>query len=679
MTDSSGQAQSDALPPPLVVDVRAGSLDHLLSQEWLLANRLGAYASSTAAGCNARRYHGLLIAATMPPVGRFNTLSTVMEQLTVGAEAFELATNEFAGTFSPRGVACLAEFRNDVAPTFVYRGKDWELVKQILLADAANAVAIRYTWHGPAARLNLWPFVSLRDFHALRKTSEPHQMTFQSLAPGRISVQDRMQNHDALFLDGGPSHFEPKPQWWYRFTYRIDIARGQDGFEDLYSPGHFAGTIADGQPLQLTASLRDPVPVDFDATYDRRRRHLEALAKSVADAGDEAARRLAVASDAFVVQRSFPNAHSSATIVAGYPWFADWGRDTFISLPGLLLATGRFEQAQAVFRTFAGSIAHGLIPNRFDDYATSAHYNSIDASLWFVVAADRYLEATGDRDFWRNVLMPACHSILSSYQDGTLFDIRADADGLLIGGSRHTQLTWMDAALGQEVVTPRHGKAVEVNALWHSALRIMADRCRGVDAAMSGHYAHLADLVGPTFAQTFWNAELGWLYDCISDNWPDASLRPNQVLAVSLPHCPLSPAQQQAVVRAVAEKLLTPYGLRTLSPDDSRYRRRYGGSWESRDRAYHQGTVWAWLMGPFIEAYLKAEGAKPLTVAQARKWLEPFDAHLREAGLGTVSEIFDGDPPHHPNGCIAQAWSVGEVLRAKLLVAAAERQARDQK
>ena len=676
MNGASVQSSDSPLPPPIVVAIKGGDLDRLLTQEWLTANSLGAYASSTAVGCNTRRYHGLLIAATLPPVGRVATLSTVMEHLTVGEETFELATNEFTGSFSPRGVAHLAEFRNDVAPTFVFRGRGWELVKEVLLADAANAVAIRYTWRGPAARLCLWPFVALRDFHGLRKTSEPHQMTFQALTPNRISVQDRMQQQQALFLDAQDANFEPRPQWWYRFCYRTDIGRGMDGYEDLYSPGNFFRDLADGQTVQLTASLKDPLPVDFDRTLDRRRRRLETLAHSVAGKGDETARRLAVASDAFVVQRSFPNAPPTATILAGYHWFADWGRDTFISLPGLLLATGRFEQARAVFRTFAGSIAHGMVPNRFDDYATTAHYNSIDASLWFVIAADRFVEATGDRTFWRDVLMPACHAILSSYHDGTLFDIRADADGLLCGGSHHTQLTWMDAALGKEVVTPRHGKAVEINALWHSAHCIMADRCRGVDDALADHYANAAALIGPAFARTFWNAELGWLYDCISDNWPDASLRPNQVLAVSLPHCPLSLSHQQSIVRVVTEKLLTPYGLRTLSPDDSRYRRQYGGSWETRDRAYHQGTVWAWLIGPFIEAYLKVEGPTPFTLAQAHRWLEPFDAHLREAGLGTISEVFDGDAPHTPGGCIAQAWSVAEVLRAKLLVTDLERQLR---
>ncbi len=703
MTDPTTSSAA-VLPPPIDFDCRGKDADLLLSHEFLQANSIGAYASSTIAGCNARRYHGLLIAATLPPVGRLVTLSTVMEQLGLGDEAFDLATNEFPDTFSPRGMDYLVEFRNDIAPTFIYQVGQAMLKKEILLAEAANAVAVRYTLSGaPSARLTLWPFAAMRDFHTIRRVHEPHQMTF-SVSNGRVVVQDRMVKQDALYLWCPQGQFEAKAQWWYRFRYRIDVGRGQEGFEDLYTPGSFAVEMADGQSVQLTASLRDPINVDFETTLSARRQRMAALVADVArpaapaapscgavsttrtgprkdlqaampsqlppqDRESESISHLAMATDAFVVQRSFPNSPPSTTILAGYHWFADWGRDTFISLPGLLLATGRFEQARQVFRTFAGSIQHGMVPNRFDDYSMTAHYNSIDASLWFIIAAERYVQATGDLKFWREHLLGACHTILDSYQQGTLFDIHADADGLLMGGSHRTQLTWMDAALGEEVITPRHGKAVEVNALWHSAHRIMADRCRGIDNQLASHYAQQADLIGPAYVKAFWNNELGWMNDCISDNWPDASLRPNQILAVSLPHSALSAQQQSAVVRIVTQRLLTPMGLRTLSPDDSRYRRKCGGSWESRDRAYHQGTVWAWLMGPFMEAYLKVEKAKPFALAQAKKWLERMDEHLSEAGIGYISEVFDGDPPHNPGGCIAQAWSVAEVLRIKLLIA----------
>ena len=663
-------------PPPLVVRCQGQDLDGLLNKEWLLANRIGAYASSTVIGCNTRRYHGLLIATANPPVGRVMTLSTVMEQVELDGGVYELSANEFPDAFAPRGWEHLVEFVNDAAPRFVYRLGPAELTKEIMLADTANALVIRYTLRGASAKLRPTPLAAMRDYHGLRKANEPHQMIFQQRHGGLI-LQDRLHGQCDLHIVVADGLFQPAPLWWYRFLYRQDLSRGQDGFEDLYCPGSFLCELADGQSRQLTACLNQPTAVDFDTAVARRRERAAELADSVGPTTDLATRRLAMASDAFIVQRSFPNAPPSTTILAGYHWFADWGRDAFIALPGLLLETARFESARQVFRTFASAMSEGMIPNRFDDYSSSAHYNSIDASLWFIIAAERYVQATGDMKFWQGVLMPAANAILTAYHVGTRFDIRADADSLLTGGSRKTQLTWMDAALGDEVVTPRQGKAVEVNALWHSAHQIMARRCAGNNDRMAFHYAHLAELIGPAMVRAFWNDSARCLYDCITDGRADASIRPNQILAVSLPYSALSATQQAAVVATVSDHLLTPMGLRTLSPFDGRYRRRYGGSWESRDRAYHQGTVWAWLIGPFIEAYLKVNDGSFPALAQATRWLEAFDAHLGEAALGFINEIFDGDPPHEPRGCVAQAWSVAEVLRAKRLIAraAAERKA----
>jgi predicted glycogen debranching enzyme len=308
----------------------------------------------------------------------------------------------------------------------------------------------------------------------------------------------------------------------------------------------------------------------------------------------------------------------------------------------------------------------GMIPNRFDDYAQAAHYNSIDASLWFVLAADRYVQASGDEAAWARELAGPVERIVQSYHDGTMFDIRADADGLITGGSDQTQLTWMDVKLAGIPVTPRHGKCVEVNALWHTALRIAERRCAdGPRARMFGDWAkQVANAFGPTF----WNEQMGYLYDCVMGQWKDGTLRPNQVIAVALPDCPLPIDQQRAVVKAVQDALLTPVGLRSLSPYDSRYRGRFGISLESRDKAYHQGMVWGWLIGPFIEAHLRVNYFSDTAKVQARQWLGGFEAHLQEAGLGNISEVFDGDNPHAPGGCIAQAWSVAEVLRAKRLI-----------
>ena len=654
------------LPEPITVDCANRTTEDLLTTEWLLTNRIGAYASSTVLGCNVRRYHGLLVAATRPPVGRIVILSSVMETLCVGDEAWELATNEFPDAFAPLGRLYLRQFRNDVAATFVYQVGPTTLTKQIALAADENAVVIRYSLTGLGGSLHLRPFVALRDYHHLRRVDQPHQIDVYPAGAG-IAVRDGMRPVPTAYLRGVASAFERQEQWWYRFSYRKDIARGQEGLEDLCTPGVFHYDLADGGSCEFSASLSESPP-DFAAAEAGRRARLTGLARSQGPAADESVRRLAMATDAFVVRRSFPESEPSTTIVAGYPWFADWGRDAFVALPGLLLATGRFGEAREVFSTFARFLAGGLVPNRFDDYSTTAHYNSIDASLWFILAAQRFLAASGDMDFWRDTLLPTAQAILTAYREGTSFGIHADADGLIVGGGPRTQLSWMDVALGDEVVTPRHGKPVEVNALWYCAHRFMGEACRGIDDALARFCADEAGRIGPAFARAFWNGAAGCLYDCIGPDAPDGSIRPNQIFAVSLPYSPLSRQQQADVVRVVTRELLTPMGLRTLSPRDGRYRRRYGGSWESRDRAYHQGTVWAWLMGPFIDAYLKVEAYKPFALAQAAKWLQAFDGHLNEVGLGTIGEIFDGDPPHRAKGCIAQAWSVAEILRAKRLV-----------
>jgi len=655
--------------PALAPIVVAGDepLHGMLSKEWLRANRIGAYASSTPAGCNTRRYHGLLVAATVPPVGRLCALSSLGEQVEVNGQRYDLATNEFDGTFAPRGVDGLVEFRDDVAATFIYRVGGLELTKEVLLAERDNAVAIRYTLRGGAARMTLWPFAALRDFHGLRRVHQPHQMTFESMPHG-VVIKDLPRVKHTLHIVCPGSRFTASPQWWYRFVYRADLERGQDGIEDLYTPGSLTVGLSDGRPCQVTASLDGPTTVEFDTTLARRRERLTELDNALGDNADETARRLAVASDSFVVQRDFPDTPPQPTILAGFHWFADWGRDTFIALPGLLLETGRHDQARGVFRLFARSIKDGLVPNRFDDYSHAAHYNSLDASLWFMLAGERYLQATGDTGFFRDVLLPAMRQILTAFTNGTAFNIHADSDGLLTGGDESTQLTWMDAKLGGEAITPRHGKSVETNALWVAAHEIFARRIQPLDAKLSAEYAARYEQIGRAFVNAFWYEQGGYMFDVITHGKPDASVRPNQIIAAALPQVPLSTAQRASVVRVVREHLLTPLGLRTLSPVDRHYRPQCAGTWEQRDRAYHQGTVWPWLIGFFIEAYLLAEGRSDETLAQARSFLDAFDDHMRQSGLGFINEIADGNGPHTPRGCIAQAWSVAEVLRAKRLV-----------
>ena len=659
-------ASDESLPAPLSVSCTDAPLDELLGKEWLIANGVGAYASSTVVGCNTRRYHGLLVAASKPPVGRIMALSAVVETLTVDGHTVGLGTNEFFGAFSPAGWTLLETFIDDVAPRFVYRVGEMQLIKEVLLAEAENAVAVRYTLTGGRAELRLRPLAAMRDYHHVRSSGSADHL-FHTLVEGGIAVQDRDTLGHALFVTSPDAPFQSDPQWWRRFRYRADIARGHDEPEDLYAPGVFSCELADGVSCLLVGSLDEPGHVQFDTALRRRRDRLNSLAASV-ESNDLTTRRLAIATDAFIVRRAIEGSPASTTILAGYPWFADWGRDAFVALPGLLLATKRFESARGVFRTFAASMADGLIPNCFGEEGVGAGYNSIDASLWYIIAAERYLAATDDMAFWQSDLLSTTLTILRAYADGTRYDIRADRDGLLTGGTEKTQLTWMDAATADGAITPRHGKAVEVNALWYAAHAIVAERCRGLDESTAAQYTDLTNNIGAAFVEQFWNPLAGCLYDHLAGGRASSAVRPNQILAVSLPYSPLPHEQQQAVVGIVERQLLTPYGLRTLASNQRGYRGRYEGDTNQRDAAYHQGTVWPWLLGPFIEAYLKVHGANPAAMGRAWQWLGAFDAHLLEAGLGSISEIFDGDRPQEPKGCFAQAWSVGEILRVRLMI-----------
>jgi len=660
-------SKTNATPDPIEIDCRNRSVDELERLEWLVTNKLGSYASSTVLGANTRRYHGLLVASTAPPVGRQVVLSVLCESAHRGPTTLEMSSYQFAGAVSPAGSENLVRFVNDVAPTWVFAGDDITVTRQLTLADGANTLAVRYKVDAPGpVVLSIRPLAALRDFHVLRQASKPHQLLF-SREGGGVRVEDRQRGSEPLWIGCEGATFVDEPQWWYRFRYPVDIQRGQEGLEDLYSPGAFEVACEPGRWVRLLAACQRTEGFDFETNIVERRRRREELAAAVGSDADETTRRLAAACDDFVVTRRAPSG-PSATILAGYHWFADWGRDSFIALPGVALLTGRFDKARQILDTFAHAIRDGMIPNRFDDYGGSPHYNSIDASLWFILAVDRYINASGDVDSWRQEFVGPVRSILQSYHDGAQFNIHAGASGLLVGGSSNTQLTWMDVKFNDQAITPRHGMAVEINALWLEAMHIAAARCRGLDAEAADHYTAEADRIAKAFTGTFWNDEAGCLYDCITPEGPDPALRPNQIIAVAMPHCPLSADRQQRVVQVVIDNLLTPLGLRTLAPSAKLYRGRYGGSWESRDRAYHQGTVWAWLMGPLVQAYLRVNDFSDDARRQAAKWLEPFDEHLLDAGLGTISEIFDGDPPHAPRGCIAQAWSVAEVLRAKMMV-----------
>ena len=656
------------------VSVPGRSLDDLLSKEWLLTNERGSYAGSTVVGCNTSGYHGLLIGSPTPLVNRTMALSTCLETVVCGGQIFQLSTFEFGDKLIPAGYSCLREFWRDAGVHFLYSLNPIEVRKSVHLARESDAVVVEYAFRNirEPVEFLLRPFVGLRDFHMLQNSQA--RLVCDDSDSGLL-VHYEAPAAGELLLACPAMRFERDPQWWFNFTYRVSRTRGLACAEDLWTPGFFRGPIGSTSHIVFSARFsehfrpgREP-PMDGGIVRSDLIEHQESLIR-VAKAESRVDRILSLAADQFVITRG-DTACERISIVAGYPWFADWGRDAFIALPGLLLATGRHEEAKSVLTTFAAAADRGMIPNRFDDRSDTAHFNSVDASLWFIHAAFEYLDATGDLSVFSRELLPVIRWIIDSYHNGTRFDIHADSDGLILAGDSSTQLTWMDAKCGDIAFTPRYGKAVEVNALWHNALARMSRFCRQKHLPDARRYARMTAKVGAGFAGVFWNEELGYLNDTVMpDGRVDASLRPNQIFAVSLPYGPpLTWPQQRAVVSVVERELLTPYGLRSLNRQDARYKGRCAGSPYERDEAYHQGTIWAWLMGPFVEACLKTRDFSPESRRTAGKRLEPLARHLtQEACLGSIAEIFDGDPPHTPRGCPAQAWSIGEFIRAHKLV-----------
>ena len=510
--------------------------------------------------------------------------------------------------------------------------------------------------------LRVKALVSYRDYHATTRSGD-WRMDIARVADGlRVTAFDGARS---LLLLAPGAAAEPAHAWYQNFDLPREQERGLDHLDDQLHAGSFWAMLAPGAALTLTLSAETAPSPDGDAAWERRARHeadvLERWTRTRPDAAaaPEWIRRLVLAADQFLVRRPLPDDPDGATVIAGYHWFGDWGRDTMIALPGLTLATGRTEVARKILTTFARFVDRGLLPNRFPDGGEAPEYNTADATLWYVEAIRAYHEATGDDGLLKD-LYPALESILGWHRHGTRYGIWQDADdGLLAAGEPGVQLTWMDAKVGDWVVTPRIGKPVEINALWYNALVAMAAfarRLRRPAADLEAQAARVAAGFG-----RFWNAREGWCYDVLDGpDGHEATLRPNQIFAVSLPASPLPPERRRAVVDACARHLVTSYGLRSLAPSDPRYVARYGGDQRARDGAYHQGAVWSWLLGPFALAHLAAYG----DADTARSFLAPLADHLADHGLGSIAEIFDGDPPFAPNGCIAQAWSVAETLRA---------------
>jgi len=653
-----------------------------------VTNGLGGFASGTVAGLATRRYHGLLVAALKPPLGRTLLVAKLDETARYDAHAYPLATNRWAGgAVDPQGYRQIERFRLEgTTPVWTFACADALLEKRVWMQAGSNTTFVRYevirdSLASPL-ELELKALVNCRDFHGNTHAGDWH-MNVAPVEHGLCIVAfDGATPFYLLSAPVGPGQAlavaEPAHNWYRNFDLAQERYRGLDDREDHLHAGTFRARLAPGEAVTLVLST-EPTPhldgrpawevriAQEQALLDRWAKALPpALTKSLArsrdaDAAPPWVRQLVLAADQFIVSRPLEGDPDARSVIAGYHWFGDWGRDTMIALPGLTLATGRPEIARKILRTFARFVDRGMLPNNFPETGETPAYNTVDATLWYFEAIRQYYVATRDTALLRE-LFAVLAEILDWHVRGTRYNIHVDpSDGLLAAGEPGLQLTWMDAKVGEWVVTPRIGKPVEVNALWYNAQVTMAKFARtlGKPARI---YERLAKRARGSF-QRFWNEAAQCCFDVIDGpDGDDASLRPNQILAVSLPESPLTPEQQRAVVDACARHLLTAHGLRSLAPSDPEYRGHYGGPPRERNAAYHQGTVWGWLLGPFVLAHLRVYG-DPVRAAQ---FLEPMARHLQGYGLGSLGEVFDGDAPFAPRGCIAQAWSVAGVLQAWL-------------
>ena len=616
-----------------------------LDAEWLETDAEGGYASGTVAGYRTRRYHALLLTPMTPPTGRVVLVNGFEAWVETDAGSTPLSTQHYGpDVIYPRGLDHLTAFAHEPWPRWTFRLPDGsEVVHECIVDRVDGSVALTWQRTGGAGRatLTVKPLLSGRDYHALMRENAAFDFSARTNG-GNVAWQPYQELPAGAALSN--ASYAQAPTWYRNFLYREEAARGLDCIEDLAAPGTFSFDLAAGDAVLV---LRTGGNVGADAVAE---------AKRIRDR--EAARRsplppLARAAASYMVHRDRGN-----TIIAGYPWFGDWGRDTFIAMRGLTLARGDFATAESILTAWAATVSEGMLPNRFPDHGDAPEFNAVDASLWYVVAVAEFVAAAAPAPDVRACLQRATNAIVDGYAKGTRFGIRMDGDGLLACGVPGVQLTWMDAKVGDRVITPRIGKPVEVQALWINALRLAG-----------GPYTATADRAQAAFRARFWNAAAGCLYDVADADHVagrmDASVRPNQIFAVGgLPFPLVDIAMARAIVATVERDLVTPMGLRSLAPSDPAYCPRYEGGVAQRDGAYHQGTVWPWLVGGFVEAWLRVHGDDAGHRDEARRrFLAPLQAHLQTAGLGHVSEIADGDAPHTPRGCPFQAWSTGELIR----------------
>ncbi len=632
-----------------------------INKEWLLTNGIGGFSSSSIIGSNARRYHGLLVASLNPPISRHLILSKLDESIEVGGNKYNLYSHQTPeGTMD--GYLHLQSVQINHIPTFVYNVEDILIEKSICMVYGKNTVALVYKIKNGdrLSKLSLTPLINFRDYH---NNSSKQYLCFER----KIYDKDiiiRPCNYDLdIKIHCSEGYFEKLDDCYFmNMDYAIERERGLYSLEDHYIPGYFDIVVKPNETKDITvvASIeREIESYDGLAILKNENERVASLVKT-AGYEDEFADTLVRAADNFIVYRK---STAAKTIIAGYPWFADWGRDTMIAFAGITLATKRFQDAKEILYTFSRYVRDGLIPNMFPDEGQEPAYNSVDAALWYFEAINKYLKYTNDYKFINENIFSGLVDIIEAYMTGTKFKIHMDKDHLISSGDENIQLTWMDAKVGDWVVTPRQGKAVEINALWYNSLKVMEHLT--INHKGSKHnFGSIAQKVKESFVSEFWNEEGQCLYDVVNKSFKDSKVRPNQIFAVSLSNPIIEGEMAQKIVRKVWKELYTAYGIRSLSPKTPEYIGTYIGDQYNRDSAYHQGTVWSWPMGHFITAFLKAYGYTAENKLMARNFIKPFVHHLSDACVGSISEIFDGNEPLIPRGCFAQAWSVGEILRA---------------
>ncbi|MEP6844792.1 MAG: amylo-alpha-1,6-glucosidase [Panacibacter sp.] len=631
-----------------------------IQHEWLETNGLGGWASSSVIGCNTRRYHGLLVAATKPPTERMNLVSKLDDAILSNGERFELSCNQYGGgVIHPTGNTYLQSFSKDLFPEWVYEAGGVQLKKTIAMLHGENTTLLLYeVAKAPAAfTLELLPLIAAKGYHSLQHAY--NNIWWDVRFNDGIFHNQPFENAPNIFISVPASTYQHNPSWFNNFNYAVDIYRGQEFEEDLFNHGRISVELKEGDVIGIIISTENPAGRNAIELFNKEKQRRKSIVNSYTD---ETLQQLVLAADQFIVKRG----EDLKTIIAGYHWFTDWGRDTMISLPGLCLGTGRYEDAKKIIAAFAQNVSMGMLPNRFQDNNEPPEYNNVDGTLWYFIAIKKYLDATGDKKFILDQILPVLKDIIDWHFKGTRYNIHVDEDGLLYAGEVGQQLTWMDARIGNWVVTPRMGKPVEIQALWYNVLKIFAELLQMNGQRPDAELVELnATKAKQCFANKYWYEEGKYLYDNIDENgMADTSLRPNQLFALGLIY-PIFEDKEKAnaVLQIAEEKLYTPVGLKSLTPEDAHYIGIYGGDAYKRDSSYHQGTVWSWLLGPYVDAIMRHHLEESFAKRKAQKVIDDFKYHLNEGCIGSVSEIMDADGAHHPRGCIAQAWGVAEVLR----------------